>query len=118
MACPGPGLPFFAFAFVFPKKRQPPAFSAFSPCALEERWYYCLACKKNIDDKHLSSDAHARYLEAWRQEQRIQQDPELEFIALVPLDEQNPESKRALRCLMCQTLGMVKGSYANSQVLG
>lgn len=65
----------------------------------------CLPCGKIIDDQHLAKEDHISRLDWWRESNALHKDgypaPELPYLAYVPWDENDPNSGRALKCLLC-----------------
>lgn len=69
-------------------------------------WTRCLACNKVIDENHLQTDSHIRRVAEWMGRPppgsaMEYEDPPEEFKAWVPSDENNPNSEKWLKCLLC-----------------
>ncbi|CAE7234410.1 unnamed protein product [Symbiodinium sp. CCMP2592] len=65
----------------------------------------CIPCGKVVDDNHLMTGDHGRRLAAFLEQEKLKQSgyapPELEYLAWVPCDENDPNSERWMKCLLC-----------------
>ncbi|CAE7452134.1 unnamed protein product, partial [Symbiodinium sp. CCMP2456] len=65
----------------------------------------CIPCGKVVDDNHLMTGDHSRRLQAFLEQEKLKTSgfapPQLEYLAYVPWDENDPSSERCMKCLLC-----------------
>ncbi|CAE7581793.1 unnamed protein product [Symbiodinium natans] len=65
----------------------------------------CLPCGKVVDDNHLMTGDHTRRLTQFLEQEKIKitgyAPPALEYLAWVPCDDNDPNSERWMKCLLC-----------------